>query len=81
MVEIDSVTREGVPVAGSIDTAPTEFLRFLIGQVPPVALVEHTVCECATGTNGKEIALETRPIRVNVEDGGALSDNSVSFPS
>ena len=81
MIEIDSITGERVPMAGSIDAAPTKFLRFLICQVPPVALVKHTVCECTTGANGEEIAFETRPIGVNVEDGGTLDDISAPFLS
>ena len=63
MVEVHSVTRECISVTSSVDAAPAQFLSLLVGQVPPVTLVEYTVREGATGAYRK---------RVDIEDGRAL---------
>jgi len=59
-------------MTGCIDASPSQLLSFLVRQVPSIALVENTVCECTSRADGEKIAFETSPVRVYVEDGRAL---------
>ncbi len=43
VVQVDSVTGEGIPVRGSVDGPPSELLRICILHVVRVALVKYTV--------------------------------------
>lgn len=39
VVQVTSVSWESITMSGSIDTSPSELLRFLIGQIPTVTLI------------------------------------------
>lgn len=73
VVQVDGVTGECISVTGSVDTTPAELLSLRIGQIPSVALVEHTVRKRATRANGEQVALQACSIRVDVEDCRALN--------
>lgn len=72
MVEIDSVPGIRIAVAGGIDTSSAELLSFLICEIPSVALVQDTIREGATRPDGEQVALQTRAIRVNIENDWTL---------
>ena len=72
MIEVTRVARECITMTSSINASPAQLLRFLVCQVPVIALVKDTVGKRASGANGEQIALETSSVRVYVEDGWAL---------
>ena len=67
VVEVDCVTRERVSMTSGIYTPSTKLIGLVVREVPVIALIENTICECASRTNGEEIALQTRSIGVDVE--------------
>jgi hypothetical protein len=72
MVEITRIARECIAVACGVDTSPPKLLSFLICEVPPVPLVQHTICERASGAHREEISFQTRTIGVDIKQCRAL---------
>lgn len=47
VVQIDSVTRERVSVSRRIDASSSQLLCVLVGEIPVVPLIEHSICKHA----------------------------------
>lgn len=58
MIQVTCISRERIAMSSGVDTSPAQFLSFFICQVPSITLVKHTICECATGADRKEVAFE-----------------------
>jgi hypothetical protein len=71
MIQVASIAGECVAVASSVDAPPTKFLSLRVRQVPPVALVENAIRECAARAHREQVTLQTRAIRIDIEDGRA----------
>lgn len=70
MIQVHRVTGKGITVSRSVDTPPAQLLRLLIRQIPPVPLIQHTICKRASTTHTEQIALQPRSVAVDVEDRG-----------
>jgi len=57
MIQVASVAGECIAVTGGVDAPPTKLLSLLVRQVPPVALVENAIRECAARAHGEQVAL------------------------
>jgi hypothetical protein len=51
VIEVTRIAGERIAMASRINASPAQLLRFLVRQIPPIALVEDTVCEGASRTD------------------------------
>ena len=72
VVKVYRVTRKGVTMTSSVDTPPSQFLGVFVCQIPVVPLVQNTIRECATRSDGEDISFQPRPIRIDVVHLGPL---------
>jgi hypothetical protein len=51
VIEVTRIAGERITMTSRINASPAKLLRFLVGQVPSIALVEDTVSERASGAH------------------------------
>lgn len=68
MIQIHRITRERIPMPRRINTPPPQLLRLLIRQIPMIPLIQHAIRKRASTPHTKQIALQPRPVTIDVKD-------------